>query len=390
MTTDFHRRLEAVDATILTPLVRQNLRNDCAEVVSWNHRVLSGGFASETVGGYGTFRFEGTALANEEIVSWQLVLKVLGKIAEAGSNDPQDWNYWKREILAYQSGLLEDLPGQFSAARCFGVFEYVNDEFWIWLEGITDIVGEVWPLEQYGVTARHLGQFNGAYLLGRPLPNYSWLSEGRVKNWLKIAEPSLRNLRSIVQNALNQLWLSESDVNRILDLWADRHRLLAALAKLPRTFCHHDAFRRNLFAQKNAAGLEHTVAIDWQMVGTGAVGEEITPLVAVSLGFMNVEMQYAKELEDIVFAGYMDGLGDAGCQVDERMVRFGYTASASLMAGVAGAALWIPDFLDDKSRASVERVIGHPVEAVLETFAAKQQYLLDLGEEAQQLADYVK
>jgi hypothetical protein len=165
---------------------------------------------------------------------------------------------------------------------------------------------------------------------------------------------------------------------------------MAALAHLPRTFCHHDAFRRNLFAQKSAAGLEHTVAIDWQIVGTGAVGEEITPLIAVSLQFMNVEMQHAKALEDIVFAGYLDGLRDTGCQVDERMVRFCYTASASLMLGVAGAVLWLPGFLDDKLRARTEEVIGHPIEAILDTFAGLQQYLLNLGEEAQQLVAHVK
>jgi hypothetical protein len=53
------------------------------------------------------------------------------------------------------------------------------------------------------------------------------------------------------------------------------------------------------------------------------------------------------------------------------------------MAGVAGAALWLPDFLDDKLRASAEKILGHPMEAILDTFAGAQQYLLDLGEEAQ-------
>jgi hypothetical protein len=49
-----------------------------------------------------------------------------------------------------------------------------------------------------------------------------------------------------------------------------------------------------LFAQKSAAGLEHTVAIDWQMVGAGAVGEEITPLIVISLKFMNVKSNTRK------------------------------------------------------------------------------------------------
>jgi hypothetical protein len=390
MTNDFQLHLESVDDKILVPLVRQVLRNDAAEIISWNSKALSGGYASETVGGYGTYLFEGTARANEETVSWSLVLKVLGKTPEAGSDNPQDWNYWKREILAYQSSLLADLPRQFSAPRCFGVVEYPNDEFWIWLEGITDVVGKDWPLKQYGIAARHLGQFNGFYLLGHPLPNYSWLTEGRVKNWLDIGEPTLRDLRSIVHNAPKQPWLSNTEINRILALWADRNRLVAALEQLPRTFCHHDAFRRNLFAQKTADGLDQTVAVDWQIVGTGALGEEITPLIAVSLQFMDVEMRHAQELEDIVFKGYLAGLGDVGCRIDERLVRFGYTASAALMLGVAGSALWLPIIWDDKERSSAERVIGYPIESILDTFADLQKYLLELGEEAQRLVDYVQ
>ena len=390
MSSDFQSHLESVDATTLAPFVRQALRNDAAETISWKSKALSGGYASETVGGYGTYRFEGTAHVKEETLSWSLVLKVLGKTPQVGSDNPHDWNYWKREILAYQSGLLSDLPGQFSAPCCFGVVEYPNDEFWIWLEDITDIIGEAWPLEQYGIAARHLGQFNGLYLLERPLPEYSWLTEGRVKNWLDIGEPTLRNLRSIVQNAPKQPWLSNLEINRILALWADRKRLVAALELLPRTFCHHDAFRRNLFAQKTADGLDQTVAVDWQIVGTGALGEEITPLIGVSLQFMNVEMQHAKELENTVFKGYLDGLRDVGCQIDERLVRFGYTASAALMLGVAGTALWLDLIWDDKERTSAEKSIGYPIESILDTFAALQQYLLDLGEEAQQLVAYVK
>jgi hypothetical protein len=390
MSADFQRRVEAVDNHTLTPLVRQLLRDDRAEIVSWNKRAVSGGTSSEVVGGYGAYYFEGTARSDEEVVPWLLILKVLGKAPEAGSEDPHDWNYWKREILVYQSDLLADLSGHFSAPRCFGVIEYPDQEYWIWLEGITDAIGELWPLEQYGIAARHLGQFNAAYLLGRPLPTYSWLTEGRVNNWLAAGEAVLRDLDSIVQNAQKSHWLTARDVYRILNLWADRQRLTTALARLPRTFCHHDAFRRNLFTQKDAAALEHTVAIDWQVAGIGAVGEEIAPLISVSLQFMHVEMKHAKDLEEVVFAGYVEGLRDAGCQVDARLVRFGYAASASLFLGVGGVGLWLPVFSDEKWHGIAEKIIGHPVEAILETFAGLQQYLLDLGEEAQQLVDYTK
>ena len=52
---------------------------------------------------------------------------------------------------------------------------------WIWLEEVADTVGAPWPLARYGLAARHLGGFNGAYLVGRPVPAYPWLS----RNWLR-------------------------------------------------------------------------------------------------------------------------------------------------------------------------------------------------------------
>jgi hypothetical protein len=51
----------------------------------------------------------------------------------------------------------------------------------MWLEEVLEQIGQQWPLEQYGVVARHLGQFNGAYLVDGLLPNWPWLSLG----WLR-------------------------------------------------------------------------------------------------------------------------------------------------------------------------------------------------------------
>ena len=59
-------------------------------------------------------------------------------------------------------------------------------------------------------------------------------------------------------------------------LWDERERFLTALDRLPRTFCHHDAFRRNLLHRAGPEG-EELVAVDWAYAGHGAVGEELVP-----------------------------------------------------------------------------------------------------------------
>src|SRR3712207_7779326 len=57
-------------------------------------------------------------------------------------------------------------------------------------------------------------------------------------------------------------------------LWEERERFLTALDRLPQTFCHHDAFRRNLLVRRGPEG-EELVALDWTQTGHGAVGQEL-------------------------------------------------------------------------------------------------------------------
>ncbi|NIP97561.1 MAG: hypothetical protein GWO24_30675, partial [Akkermansiaceae bacterium] len=150
--------------------------------------------------GYGTFRFTGRARDGNEDLGWTLILKALGgRGIDAEMLDPENWSYWKREILAYRSGMLTDLPDGLGTPRCYGVIEQPGDEFWIWLEDVRDDIEGAWPLERFALAARHLGRFNGAYLTGHPIPNAAWLTRGRVRNWMKIAEPLLRDLPAIAK-----------------------------------------------------------------------------------------------------------------------------------------------------------------------------------------------
>ena len=92
-------------------------------------------------------------------MEWSLILKVLYPPADRGQ--PTDFDYWRREAHAFESGLLNGLSGGLMAPRCFGVVDQPDEACWIWMEDVRDCFGASWPLEHYGVAARHLGQFNG-------------------------------------------------------------------------------------------------------------------------------------------------------------------------------------------------------------------------------------
>src|SRR5919199_1631316 len=67
---------------------------------------------------------------------------------------------WEWQTLSYQSFL----PGPLRAPRVLGIDEDEAGAVWLWLEEVSDLYAHRWPIEQYGLAARHLGAFNGAYL----------------------------------------------------------------------------------------------------------------------------------------------------------------------------------------------------------------------------------
>ena len=378
-------QLQSIDHTTLTPMVQQVLGSDTVEVTEFQREEIHGGYG----GGEGVYRFTGTGRDGDDTIPWSLILKVIGVRPEPERNEPSGWGYWKREVLAYQSGLLDDLPGRLVAPRCFGVSEHPGGQFWLWLEDIRDEIGPTWPLAHYGVVARHLGQFNGAYLMGLPAPSQRWLTRSLLRSQLARPQAGLGIAR--LHNSLDhppvRHVFSRDLSDRLFRLWAQRDRLIEALEQLPQTFCHMDAFRLNLFAGRGVEGGDRTVAIDWAFTGRGAVGEEIAPLVGATLVFGEVEHDRASDLGQMVFDGYLEGLREAGWHGDPRVVRFGYTATSALRYG-AGYTEWVVSTaLDREQRARWAQIAGCSTEGLLDHLARWLRFLLSLGDEAWELLD---
>jgi hypothetical protein len=165
---DMLAQLQAIDQATLTPLVRQALDSTSALLVDWQVAPFGGG-ASHSV-----YRFAGSAQNQSMIIPWSLVLKVVSM--PTTEDEPSAWRYGRRELLAYQSGLLEGLPAGLAAPRCFGVVEQPGGGGWLWLEEISHAATGRWPPERFTAVARQLGNFSAAWLTRRSLPAYPWLS----------------------------------------------------------------------------------------------------------------------------------------------------------------------------------------------------------------------
>ena len=374
------QRLCAVDRATLTPLVRQALDRERAEVTDWAYKPIYGGAGA----GGSIYRFAGTARDGDEEIPWSLILKAIRAIP--GRRSPSSPGYWRREPEAYQSGLLHDLPGGITAPRCFDVVEWTRDACWLWLEEVEDRFGE-WPIEHYGVVARHLGQLNGTYLAGRPLPAVPWLSQKWMRSYIKFAAPIFDRLRSSLDHPLIRRLLPGDAADRLLACWENRERYLSALERLPRTFCHLDAFRRNLFARQAPDGREETVAVDWSYSGIGAIGEELVALVGATLGFGEVHVSQAQELDQIVFEGYVQGLRDAGWDGEPRLARLGYLAGLNIRYTLGGLGEFLVVVFDERRHAGVEQALGRPIEEIMDMFGVVLAQYAVLCQEVDKLVD---
>ncbi len=335
MTTAGHLpvAVQAVDALVLTPIVRRALQRDSVQILDWRVSQLGGGAGNPVSAGL--YRFAGSALDPERPVAWSVILKTIQSPANVGwenmgeGDDQTHWNYWKRELLVYRSDLLTTLTEGMAAPRCYGAVELPGDVAWLWLEDIVDAYQDAWSLDRYALTARHLGQLNGAYLAGRPLPDVPWLSVQRTRQWFAMGPvwQTIPWTHPLVRRRYPQP--QENAFRRLL---FDNERFLARLDLLPKTICHGDTYPTNFKSRRLDGGQQQTVALDWALVGIETVGDDLGQLVYGAQSNLN-DLNPAA-VDETLFDSYMAGLRDSGCRIDQGLVRFGYVTAAAVRVGL--------------------------------------------------------
>jgi hypothetical protein len=260
------------------------------------------------------------------------VLKVVGHSEEGNpkwhsGEDPAHWYYWRREVLAYESGMLDGLAGGLRAARCHLVAPRADGTVALWLEDLGQPAGDRWPLPRYGAAARHLGRAQGRFVTGRSLPDEPWLGRDFLRAYVTQHDGDLELLADpACWRAPPVAALFETPpIAALQAMRQDQPALLDALDGLPRTLCHQDFHPLNLFAEGPSG--HGTVAIDWSFVGIGAIGEGVATLVADALLDFHVVPADAEDLYETVVAGYLAGLTEAGWDGDEATVRFAMSAA---------------------------------------------------------------
>jgi hypothetical protein len=313
--------------------VREQQRDPSFQVLEWDiHPIHYHQFINTNAG---LFRVAGTGSGRDGNQPWSIVLKILNK-PKGDAEQPRCIVYWKREYLAFQSGMLARLPSGLSTPRCFGTVED-EDTSRIWMEHIVESSEQRWTMENFHRAARCSGRLAGAYLLGTPVPTHDWLSHPFFRGLLADSQ----NLSTLLEpGAKWSVWKSpviregfgDTLLSAGMKVWRKKRWFWDALDKLPTVLCHNDFNRRNLMFRKNDDGPEDLVAIYWALCGPGAIAADLGLLVVISATFFEVEPEEITDLEATALDGYCAGLADAGWEGGTELVRLGYLMTIVMKA----------------------------------------------------------
>jgi hypothetical protein len=314
---------------------------------------------------------------------WSSVLKLIGLGEtrhpnwEAGSR-PDHWYYWRREVHAYESGLLDALTGGLRAPRCHLVSERGPATIALWLEDVQMPAGTQWPLERYELAACHLGRAQGRFLTADTLPTFPWLSRDWLRAYLTMRDRDMALLtdESAWTLPIVRRWLPNELAQPLVSMRRHQRRFLSALASVPQTLCHFDLHPANLFGNDG-----ETVLIDWSFVGVGAIGEDAGNLVVDAVLDFHVDPSGLDQLYAYVQGGYLRGLRDSGWRGPAVAVELG------MRAGIAAKFAWIAPAMLRAAVDGRQTLNGRAVPEAFALWAGALPFLVLCATEASRLVE---
>ena len=285
-------------------------------------------------------------------------------------------NYWKREWLAFDSGLLETLPGRLKAPRALLTTERDDGDCWIWMQDVRGRTGASLRLEDYATIAYALGSTQGAFASGTvALPDQPWLSRHWLRGWVDLCAAFVEVTRDETRWADPRLEPLRPERERTQALWQRRSELLTVAAEPPMTIGHWDFWPTNLYV----GDAEVVTAIDWSQVGHGSVTHDLDQITLDPV-WMRVRPNESLEvLEAVVLAAYTNGLSEGGYNISLRAVRRWYSAAAALRYAFLGGAQ--ADVVADPERTRAQEArFGVDLATINATKARVVAHALDLGE----------
>lgn len=231
-------------------------------------------------------------LQSNENKSWRIIVKIITPDSEE-KNAAQHHNYWRREALVFESGILNELPDSVKTTRCFLVEELPDETIWIWMEHIKGEYAST--MNEFSFIARQLGRFNGPYLTGdKLLPRHDWICNAWLKSWTTAS----RKYAPYVDTYMERL---SDDYFQTIWSWYQRligrlEHAIESLQQLPRVLAHQDLSQMNMLLLTSNNKPDKLALIDWQFMSISGVGEDLGKMYGVNMSLGIIQPDQYDEL----------------------------------------------------------------------------------------------
>jgi hypothetical protein len=251
------------------------------------------------------------------------------------SDDPAHWNYWRREALAYETGLAATVYADagITAPALIQTRTRADGGVEVWLADVGGRGGFDWPVTRLARFAYELGAAQARW--ADRVPKTLWLSRRWLAQYLSEGVGPTVAINAADWDHPSVAGWPQPVRRHLRQLWEDRDRMVAVTEAAERTLCHLDVWPANLVDEAGTS-----VLLDWSFTGPGALGEDTANLILDSFtdGLMDVAL--LPELAESATSGYINGLRDGGWSGAADSVR---TAIAA--CGAAKYSWFAPAFI---------------------------------------------
>ncbi|WP_190276757.1 phosphotransferase [Catenulispora acidiphila] len=288
-----------------------------------------------------------------------------GTSAWPTSEAPDHFNFWRREVAAYESGFANSAfaDAGIRAPSVIAVDARADGSIELWLEDVEGHSGFDLSTERLGRFAYELAAGQARWVERVPPPDeLPWLS----RRWLAQYVSGGPHSKVLIDDtdwdtSIAQVWPTKTRLS-LRRLWESRASVLAAAEAFPRTLCHLDLWPANLIEDTTGT----SVLIDWAFVGEGAIGEDPSNLIIDSVTDGLMDIAQLPDIAEAISDGYIAGLSDAGSHSSANEIRtaiatcgaakYSWLAALAIASAASGTTGGQSSDEDDAAAESLERI----------------------------------
>lgn len=346
------------DNAVLAPVLSK-LFGTPAEPIQSTITALKPGAGNPT--SLGVYRISGKVSIQGEVQGFSVVVKHLadGKPL-LDASDQTHWNFYKREIVFFESELADRIPKSLGYPKYLGS-SLLPDQTWLfWNEDLGDLSKTTWTWSLCLKAAQIAAELNSIQV-DESIP---WLNRKQVQWWIDYNRENFVDL----SDEILRLAGHTAEYQSYGPFLSRAQEIYNRLKSKRQVFVHGDFNLNNLVPSADQS--HPIIGLDWQLCGLAAVGTDIASIfnTAFELGVIEASSAQFEEICRTYLQRYNE-LNELPVSLDE--VRFNAAAMGYIIMMFMGYWWAQPDSKKsaEENEAALARVIQGTWKSTLFTYS---------------------